>query len=174
MIYQLYEWHLLRYLDNIPQVICFMVSDEEIQEDPEQMQRIIKWCIEISETVRKKHPSFTGIKEVIIHISTPYPEKEPSYFSQIKALSSFVRLELHYGDHNETIGSGIPVVVAIGKSGREEIADAIQAMAQDNISSEEVSTELLEKYLTFTHTPDFMIKTGGAHLVDFLIWQSVY
>ena len=47
-------------------------------------------------------------------------------------------------------------------------------MVADNIAPEEVTTETLEKYLTFSHTPDCVIKTGGAHLVDFLIWQSVY
>lgn len=174
MIYQLYEWHLLRNLDSIPQVICFMISDEEMDNDPQQMERIIKWCIDISNNVRKNNSSFPGIKEIIIHISTPHPDDKPNYISYIQSLASFVHLDLHYGKNKEVTGSGIPVTVAIGKSGREEIADAIQAMAIDNVSPNEVTTDVLEKYLTFTHTPDFMIKTGGAHLVDFLIWQSVY
>ena len=36
-----------------------------------------------------------------------------------------------------------------------------------------VDEHKLEEYLTFQHKPDFVIKTGGSHLVDFLIWQSV-
>jgi len=47
-------------------------------------------------------------------------------------------------------------------------------MADNNVAPEDVTTDVLEKYLTFSHTPDCVIKTGGAHLVDFLIWQSVY
>ena len=47
-------------------------------------------------------------------------------------------------------------------------------MVTDSIAPEQVTTKVLEKYLTFSHTPDCVIKTGGAHLVDFLIWQSVY
>ena len=174
MIYQIYEWRLLRYLDNIPQVICFMISDEEMENDPEQIERIIRWCSEISDKVRKNNSSCPGIKEIIIHISTSNPDEVPGYLSYIRSLSSFVSLDLHYGDNTERSGAGIPVTVAIGKSGREEIADAIQSMALDNVSSKDVTPELLEKYLTFSHSPDFMIKTGGAHLVDFLIWQSVY
>ena len=174
MIYQIYEWHLLSNLDSIPQVICFMISDTEMENDPSQIERIIRWCIDISEKVRKKNESFPGIQEIIMHISTPHPDIEPTYLPHIRSLSSFIRLNLHYSNFNETLGSGIPVTVAIGKSGREEIADAIQAMARDNIPPSEVTTGVLEQYLTFSHTPDFMIKTGGAHLVDFLIWQSVY
>ena len=34
--------------------------------------------------------------------------------------------------------------------------------------------QLIESYLTFKYTPDVVIKSGGDHLTDFLIWQSVY
>lgn len=174
MIYQIYEWHLLRNLDSIPQVICFMISDAEMEHDPGQIRRIISWCFEISEKIRKKNPQCIGISEIIIHISTLCPFREPQYISKIYDLSDLATVHLHYDDTSETFGTGIPVTIAIGKSGREEISDAIQAMADNNVTPEEVTTEVLEKYLTFSHTPDCVFKTGGAHLVDFLIWQSVY
>ena len=34
--------------------------------------------------------------------------------------------------------------------------------------------EIIEANLLYKVTPDFIIKTGGNHLTDFLIWQSVY
>ncbi len=174
MIYTLYEWHLLRTLDSIPQVICFMISDDEMENDPKQIRRIITWCLEISDKVQKKNVQNSGILEIIIHISTQKPFQKPSYLTQIYDLSDIVTVHLHYGNISETIGNGLPVTIAIGKSGREEISDAIRAMVDNNIAPEEVTTEVLERYLTFSHTPDCVIKTGGAHLVDFLIWQSVY
>ena len=70
MIYKLYEWHLLRNLDSIPQVICFMISDDEMKDDPAHIRRIISWCLEISEKVQKNSSKNTGISEIIIHISS--------------------------------------------------------------------------------------------------------
>jgi undecaprenyl diphosphate synthase len=66
------------------------------------------------------------------------------------------------------------VTVAIGKSGREEIAACIRRMAEEGVEPDSVNEELLESYLTFRYEPDLVIKTGGDHLTDFLIWQSVY
>jgi undecaprenyl diphosphate synthase len=47
-------------------------------------------------------------------------------------------------------------------------------MAADGITPEQVDENRIEPYLTFPYTPDLVIKTGGNHLTDFLIWQSVY
>ena len=33
---------------------------------------------------------------------------------------------------------------------------------------------MIERHLTFRYEPDLVIKSGGNHLTDFLIWQSVY
>ena len=66
------------------------------------------------------------------------------------------------------------VVVAVGKSGREEITECIRRMARDRIPPENVDEQLLDSYLTFRYAPDVVIKSGGDHLTDFLIWQSVY
>ena len=66
------------------------------------------------------------------------------------------------------------VLVAMGKSGREEITECIRKMARDHIAPDSVDESLLESYLTFQYTPDVVIKSGGDFLTDFLIWQSVY
>jgi undecaprenyl diphosphate synthase len=47
-------------------------------------------------------------------------------------------------------------------------------MAHDRVNPEKVDEQLLDSYLTFRYTPDMVIKSGGDHLTDFLIWQSVY
>ena len=145
-----------------------------MKHDLNQIIRIIRWCNEISSYIQKKCIKENGIEEIMIHISASSESIDTSYYDKIRELSGFCKLCLYYGDKKEKTGSGLPVIVVIGKSGREEIADAIRAMAKDNVVPEEVSSEVLEKYLTFSHTPDCIIKTGGAHLVDFLIWQSVY
>ena len=96
------------------------------------------------------------------------------YLGEIRKIATIARLVLHVGDREEISGSGMDVVVAIGKSGREEITECIRRMAQDHVPPEKVDEKLLESYLTFKYTPDIVIKSGGDHLTDFLIWQSVY
>jgi undecaprenyl diphosphate synthase len=174
MIYQIYEWHILRNINYVPRYLCFLVSEEEMKHDPNQIIRIIRWCNEISSYIQKKYLKENGIEEIMIHISACSKTLDISYYNKIKELSRFCKLCFYHGDQKEYEGFGLPVIVVIGKSGREEIADAIRAMAKDDVRPEDVSGEVLEKYLTFSHTPDCIIKTGGAHLVDFLIWQSVY
>ena len=93
---------------------------------------------------------------------------------EIKKISSVARLVLHYGTTEEISGTGLDVVVAIGKSGREEITDCIRRLAENGIPPSEIDEKTLESCLTFRYDPDIVVKTGGDHLTDFLIWQSVY
>jgi undecaprenyl diphosphate synthase len=97
-----------------------------------------------------------------------------TYIPEIRKISTIARLILHIGDEEEIAGSGMNVVVAIGKSGKEEITDCIRKMAEDHVRPSDVDEKMLESKLTFQYTPDVVIKTGGDHLTDFLIWQSVY
>ena len=93
---------------------------------------------------------------------------------EIRKIGTIAHLILHVGDKEEETGEGMDVVVAIGKSGKEEITGCIRRMAEAHIPPENVDEKLLESYLTFKYTPDVVIKSGGDHLTDFLIWQSVY
>jgi undecaprenyl diphosphate synthase len=151
-----------------------MISDEEMCRAPEKIARVVEWCIEISGDVIRRHPMSQGIYSITFHISTPTSGHIPQYLPDIRMIAQKAHLILHYGKQTEDIGTGIPVAVAVGKSGREEIIDAIRQMAEELIDPQEVDECKIEQYLTFQHTPDFVIKTGGSHLVDFLIWQSVY
>ncbi|MBQ4597992.1 MAG: undecaprenyl diphosphate synthase family protein, partial [Methanocorpusculum sp.] len=47
-------------------------------------------------------------------------------------------------------------------------------IAASGISPDAVTEDTIEEHLLYQVTPDFVIKTGGNHLTDFLIWQSVY
>lgn len=67
--------------------------------------------------------------------------------------------------------------VAFNYGGRDEIVCAIQKIIKDGIPSEEVTDELVNKYL-FTAgvpDPDLIIRTSGELRVsNFLIWQAAY
>jgi undecaprenyl diphosphate synthase len=96
------------------------------------------------------------------------------YVPAIRAIGDIARLTIHEGEKETVFGSGLDVVVAIGQSGREEITACIRKMAEEHVLPENVNERLLESYLTFKYVPDIVIKSGGDHLTDFLIWQSVY
>ena len=92
----------------------------------------------------------------------------------MRNIADIARLTILYGETVEKAGTGMHVTVAIGKSGREEITNGIRQMACKGVPPENVDDRMLESFLTFKYTPDFVIKTEGDHLTDFLIWQSVY
>jgi undecaprenyl diphosphate synthase len=67
--------------------------------------------------------------------------------------------------------------IAFNYGGRDEIVCAIQAMIKDGVNPEEVSDELVSRYL-FTAgvpDPDLIIRTSGElRSSNFLIWQGAY
>jgi undecaprenyl diphosphate synthase len=175
MLYWLYENLLKRQITELPKHVCFMISGQDMADAPDNPALITSWCNEITEFVIKRNPSANpGIHGLTFHISTTNPKDMEHYLPSLRKISTASRLILHIGDKKEVAGNGMDVVIAIGKSGREEITACIRRMAQDHIAPENVDDKTLESYLTFQYTPDIVIKTGGDHLTDFLIWQSVY
>jgi undecaprenyl diphosphate synthase len=175
MIYWFYEYLLKRQIHEVPGHVCFMISGQDMADAPGNLVRITSWCSEISKYEEKSQPpGKTSIHGITFHISTPDPEAMEVYLPGIRKISTIARLILHIGDKEEIAGTGMDVVVAIGKSGKDEITDCIRKMAEDHVRPADVDEKMLESYLTFKYAPDVVIKSGGDHLTDFLIWQSVY
>ncbi len=162
MIYWLYEKLLLRRLTILPEHLCFMITEQDMVDAPGKIVEVSRWCREV------------GILGVTFHISTLNAARIDPFLPNICRIADFARLELHGGDRDEVMGEGMPVLVAIGHSGREEITGCIRGMAEDGVDPDIVDEELIDSYLAFRYAPDLVIKTGGSHLTDFLIWQSVY
>jgi len=175
MIYWLIARMLRRQITELPGQVCFMISGQDMIHAPEMLFSVTAWCNAISASVEQKCPGTgPGIRGLTFHIATQQPDEMTRCLPQIRKISSIARLHLHIGESAEITGTGMDVVVAIGKSGREEITSCIRRMAQEHIAPENVDEPLLDSYLTFRYTPDVVIKSGGDHLTDFLIWQSVY
>ena len=175
MIYWLYAHMLKRQITDLPGHVCFMIDARDMADAPENLYLVTSWCNDISAYVAKQNLSKTaGIRGLTFHIATPEPGKLDALLPSIRKVNTISRLRLLYGDHEEVTGAGMDVVVAIGKSGREEITECIRKMAKDHVPCTAVDEQLLDSYLTFRYMPDVVIKSGGDHLTDFLIWQSVY
>lgn len=175
MIYWFYEQMLRRQITLLPAHICFMISGHDMTDAPDNLLLVTRWCTELSSEICLKNPgSVPAIEGLTFHISTPEPARMERCLPAIRSVGSVACLHLHYRHTEEVSGKGLPVVVAIGKSGRDEITACIRKMALDGIAPENVDERLLESYLTFKYAPDIVVKSSGDHLTDFLIWQSVY
>lgn len=71
-----------------------------------------------------------------------------------------------------------PIQVSIGLGGKAEFAKAVRNLATaveaGALAPADIDESAIEERLVFPTTPDLVIKTGGEHLSDFVIWQSVY
>ena len=163
MIYRLYEYLITRGLTVFPREICFMLSDADILSDTGKVEEVLTWTKE-----------FPAIQKLIFHISTNDPAKIEELI-QPASLAEKTRVHVSTPGHDVTYGAGTPeILIALGKKGREEITDAIIKIAGEDIDPDDITEEMIEQHLIFQVNPDFVIKTGGNHLTDFLIWQSVY
>lgn len=67
--------------------------------------------------------------------------------------------------------------VALNYGGRDEIVNAIQQMIADGVKTEEVTAEMVSRYLYTAGVPDpdLIIRTSGElRISNFLIWQAAY
>ena len=174
MIYWFIARLLTRQITELPGQVCFMINGRDMADAPEKLYRVTAWCTAISSAIRQKNPQAEGIKGLTFHISTSRPGEMHRCMPEIRRIATIARLHLHIGEEVEVSGEGMDVVVAIGKSGREEITECIRQMASDHVHPEEVDELQLDQRLMFRYAPDVVIKSGGDHLTDFLIWQSVY
>ena len=73
--------------------------------------------------------------------------------------------------------SRMTLCVAFDYGGRAEIVDAVRSMISDGVRVEDVSEDLLRRYM-YTEDmpdPDLIIRTSGEQrLSNFLIWQAAY
>lgn len=67
--------------------------------------------------------------------------------------------------------------VAFNYGGRQEIVEAVKRLMRDNVSPDDVTEELLSRYMFTANSPDpdLIIRTSGEFRTsNFLIWQAAY
>ncbi|HJK00831.1 MAG TPA: undecaprenyl diphosphate synthase family protein [Methanocorpusculum sp.] len=166
MLLLLYEYLIRRKLDSglLPGELCFILSEADLLADPKRVEMVVNWCME-----------FPEIKQIIFYIDSKNPELLEFDLQYFEFFSDFlyVHLSMPSGEFSSGIGSPA-ILIVLGRSGREEITEAIAAIAMEGINPEQITDETIESHLLYHVCPDFVIQMSGNHLTDFLIWQSVY
>ncbi len=73
--------------------------------------------------------------------------------------------------------NGVNLQIALNYGARDEITNAVKKIAQDRISPEKITPDLISKYLYTSDIPDpdVLIRTGGEKRIsNYLLWQIAY
>ena len=73
--------------------------------------------------------------------------------------------------------TGVVLTVAINYGSRDEIVSAVKNIIKDGVREEEITQELISKYLYTSDLPDpdFLIRTSGEKRIsNYLLWQIAY
>lgn len=141
-----------------------------------QLRSFVSWCADI------------GIGSLIVYIAVIVdgPLREDAASQIIDKLARTDLIARIYtkdaqGLRTIPLGKGCPEVkldISIGYGGKLELTDAIRAILKrverGEIDYDGINSDMIESHLLFRHNPDLVIRAGGKHLTDFLIWQTIY
>ncbi|NHC36742.1 isoprenyl transferase [Scytonema millei] len=104
-----------------------------------------------------------------------------SFIGDLSVLPQSLQREIERAIAHTINNTAIHFTVAVNYGSRKEIAQVCRQIAlqiqQQKIEIEEISEDLIEKYLYTTGTshPDLLIRTSGEmRLSNFLLWQMAY
>jgi tritrans,polycis-undecaprenyl-diphosphate synthase [geranylgeranyl-diphosphate specific] len=100
---------------------------------------------------------------------------------QIERLPQRVREAIRVAEEATRAYDGYFYTIAVAYGGRQEILDAVKAIARDvkagALRTEEIDERLVSKYLYTAHLPDpdLILRTSGEERIsNFLLWQMAY
>lgn len=95
----------------------------------------------------------------------------------IRRLPFATRQSVKMGIEKTAENDGVVLNIGLNYGGRDEIARAARRAMEDGISSEGMTSDVLERYLDTAGLPpvDLLIRTGGEkRLSNFMLWQLAY
>lgn len=103
------------------------------------------------------------------------------HIGDAEKLPKACRLALRQAIKTTENNTGLNLVMALNYSSKWEITEAVKKIAckveKGQLSSKEIDTKLIERYLETNNIPDpeLIIRTSGEYRVsNFLLWQSAY
>ncbi len=101
------------------------------------------------------------------------------YLGRIDLFPQDIQDICHQLEEQTKDNSSFKLNFCFGYGGREEVVDAVHAIAEDvkagKVLPSQVDEDLIDSYVYLADQPDFIIRTGGdKRTSNFLIWQSAY
>ncbi|MBE7556552.1 MAG: di-trans,poly-cis-decaprenylcistransferase [Anaerolineales bacterium] len=99
------------------------------------------------------------------------------HLGKLERLRPAIREKVKYAIELTKNNDRLILNVAFNYGGRDEIVQAVKNLIRDNVKPEEVTEDLLSKYMYTGSSPDpeLIIRTSGEFRTsNFLIWQAAY
>jgi undecaprenyl diphosphate synthase len=160
----------------------------------ENLRRVIEACIEFkiqyltiyafsTENWERPQEEVQGLMSIFEDVIDRELEELHDQGVQLRHIGRLDRMDptfrekvlhaLEYTRHN----TRLILNIAFNYGGRDEVICAVQRMIRDGVKTEEVTVDLMNKYLFTAGTPDpdLIIRTSGElRSSNFLIWQGAY
>ncbi|MCD4704120.1 MAG: undecaprenyl diphosphate synthase family protein [Methanosarcinaceae archaeon] len=181
LLYERYLITLIQRYEAMPSHIAIVLSETDLlhQEGINKLTIFVDWCRKLE------------IKMLSFYIDVLDTEPELEH-EMVRKLASVLRDTLDklpeeigftiYNENGEPCekrnGNDMLISISVGFGGRKEVTKAVVAVLSDvkkgNITPEQISDNIIESHLLIHEEPDLIMRAGGKHLSDFLIWQSAY
>ncbi len=161
---------LLHWCDaaGIEMATIYLLSTENLRREPEELDTLLDI-----------------ITEVVEEISGPGKNWSVKIVGTLDLLPDAQARRLRDAAESTLGRTGTHVNVAVGYGGRQEIADAVQALLRDKLRDGLAGDDLVKAvtvegidghlYTSGQPDPDLVIRTSGEQrLSGFLLWQSAY
>ena len=99
------------------------------------------------------------------------------HVGRLEGISDSLKAKVHQAIELTKNNDRIILNVAFNYGGRAEIVDALKRIIRDGVQAEDVTEELIGRYLYTTDCPDpdLIIRTSGEFRTsNFLLWQAAY
>lgn len=180
-----YEKYIFRDLsqdtDSIPENLTLVISESDLLYDNgmDKLGTYVLWCLELHIKVISIYVDVLDTEEKLRSVMmTRLLDPLSSLMEQLPKEIGFEIYNAAGESVKNRSGTKLMVYMAIDFGGRSEITKAVRTILEDvntkKISPEQIDEKTIESHLMLKHEPDLVIRAGGKHLSDFMIWQSVY
>lgn len=100
-----------------------------------------------------------------------------NFIGNLEALNPSLKQILDEAVEKTKNNKGVRLQIAFNYGSRNEITNAVKNMMADGVKAQDVSEEMISKYLYTSDIPDpdLLIRTGGEmRISNYLLWQIAY
>ena len=100
-----------------------------------------------------------------------------NFIGDMNKLNSNLQQIIEKSKEKTKNNTGVVLTVAINYGSRDEVINAVKNIIKDGVKEEEITSDLISKYLYTSNMPDpdLLIRTSGEKRIsNYLLWQIAY